>query len=172
MIDLETMGNTPNAAILQVAAVLFDPTPGGELVGTEDEGAFYMHAQLRGQERGVDAETILWWLAQKEAARTAVITGQQLAEPLLRVLHRLSDWFKVNRPERVWSHGADFDIPILKSAYARYDIRLPWRYNEGRCTRTLFEQHQAPEKIPFKGMKHCALDDARHQARKVQSALL
>jgi hypothetical protein len=68
MIDLETMGNKPNAPIVSIGAVFFDPST-GEL------GGFYRVVSLKSSVDGgaiPDPETIMWWMQQSEEARMAI----------------------------------------------------------------------------------------------------
>lgn len=65
MIDLESMGKKPNAPIVSIGAVFFDPQS-GEL-GQE----FYTAVNLESaMEQGAvpDGDTILWWLRQSSEA--------------------------------------------------------------------------------------------------------
>ncbi len=61
MLDLETMGNTSNAAIISIAAVYFDETGVGR--------SFYHKVSL-GSSCAIglemDADTVLWWLKQSD----------------------------------------------------------------------------------------------------------
>jgi exodeoxyribonuclease VIII len=59
MVDLETMGNGPAAAIVAIGAVEFDPDTGQ--LGRE----FYREVDLEDSAfRGgvIDASTVLWWM--------------------------------------------------------------------------------------------------------------
>lgn len=69
MIDLETMGNKPNAPIVSIGAVFFEPST-GEL-GEE----FYRVVSLKSSMDGgavPDPDTIMWWMQQSEEARSAI----------------------------------------------------------------------------------------------------
>ncbi|MEM8381682.1 3'-5' exonuclease, partial [Morganella morganii] len=60
MIDLETMGNKPDSAIVAIAAVPFDMVS-----GVTDDALFYEIIDLRSSEKyggSIDADTVLWWL--------------------------------------------------------------------------------------------------------------
>lgn len=74
MIDLETMGNKPNAPIVSIGAVFFEPETGE--IGPE----LYTAVDLKSEVAlgaAPDADTILWWLTQSSEARAA-ITGDAL----------------------------------------------------------------------------------------------
>ena len=69
MIDIETLGRTSNAVIVQIAAVAFDPMTG------ETDGEFCINLDpVDCQKNGltIDAETVLFWLKQSNEAKTKV----------------------------------------------------------------------------------------------------
>ena len=72
MLDLETMGNGPRAAIVSIGAVFFDPLT-GEL-GAEFEAAIDLRSSAKSGE--IDPDTVLWWLGQGEEARAGLIKGE------------------------------------------------------------------------------------------------
>ena len=70
MTDIETMGKNPNAPIVAIGAVLFDPVAG------ELGNQLYVKVNLEDAVRtgGVmDASTVLWWLQQDDAARVELL---------------------------------------------------------------------------------------------------
>lgn len=69
MIDLETMGTKPNAPVVAIGAVFFDPLS-GEL-GPEYYTAVNLASAM---EQGAvpDGDTIIWWLKQSPEARSAI----------------------------------------------------------------------------------------------------
>lgn len=156
MVDLETMGVGNDAAIVSIGAVQFDPET-GEL-GSE----FYEVVDLSScLEAGLtmDGSTIMWWMGQSDSARKAFSTP---TGSLAEILTRLSEWLP-NRP-KIWGNGATFDNIILRSAYKALSMDVPWRYYDERCFRTLKKEVPVAS-VPFKGVHHNALDDARYQAQ-------
>jgi hypothetical protein len=172
MTDLETMSTSPRAAILEVAAVAFDPRPGGIIAEAQ---AFHAYVRLEGQGRELDPSTLLWWLQQSEEARRQLIEGQRNAFPIAQALDGLERWFRAAVPvhpiDAVWSHGATFDLPILSDAFRQYGRREPWSYKAARDTRTLFHLFNGGEvpKVEQVGTLHNALADALTQCRMVQA---
>lgn len=63
----------------------------------------------------------------------------------------------------VWGNGADFDNPILATAYGALNQVQPWKPYNGHCYRTLKSLVKGP-KIERTGTHHNAVDDARSQA--------
>ncbi len=173
MIDLETMGNKPTAPIVTIGAVFFDPQTG--CLGAE----FYMAVNLASaMEQGAtpDGDTILWWLKQSEAARAAICTDD--TKHIAEVLSELSSFISRNADNpsylKVWGNGANFDNVILRSAYDRADKTCPWQFWNDSDVRTMVllgkELGFDPKRnMPFDGVAHNALADARHQAKYVSA---
>ncbi|MEH4205541.1 3'-5' exoribonuclease [Klebsiella pneumoniae] len=173
MIDIETMGNKPTAPIVTIGAVFFDPQTGG--LGAE----FYMVVNLASaMEQGAtpDGDTILWWLKQSAEARAAICTDD--TKHIAEVLSELSSFISRNADNpsylKVWGNGANFDNVILRSAYDRADQTCPWQFWNNSDVRTMVllgkELGFDPKRnMPFDGVAHNALADARHQAKYVSA---
>lgn len=173
VIDLETMGTNINAPIVVIAGVLFDPQTG------EIGLVFYKVISLVDAMKsgGIpDGETIEWWLKQSSEARSALLMDQI---PLDDALLQLREFIDENADEKfiqVWGNGATFDNTILRRSYERLGIPCPWRYYNDRDVRTIVELGKAigfdaRATVPFEGVRHNALDDARHQAKCVSAIL-
>ncbi|EJN3761520.1 3'-5' exoribonuclease [Escherichia coli] len=121
-----------------------------------------------------DGDVIEWWLAQSSEARSAILVNQI---PLDDALLQLREFIDENSGEffvRVWGNGASFDNVILRRSYERQGIPCPWRYCNDRDVRTIVDLGKAIDfdartAIPFEGVRHNALDDARHQAKQVSA---
>lgn len=78
MIDFETLSLKPNAVILQFGAVAFNPDTGA-IIDT-----FFANVDPRNQPgRDIDANTVLWWFAQDEAARGTILDATKAADAVL-----------------------------------------------------------------------------------------
>lgn len=165
MLDLETMGIRPDAAIVAIGAVAFGLTPaGGMWIGP----SFYRVVDLASAtaDGGVmDAETVKWWLRQSEVARTALLDPH--AVPLRDALDQFDLYMeRVGECPRVWGNGAGFDNVILRTAYERAGMAVPWSHWDDRCYRTTKAEYHGDVVAPARvGTHHNALDDAMHQAR-------
>ena len=166
MIDLETMGQTPTAAITSIGAVLFDPH--GDWIGD----AFHIHVSLESCIKQwrltMDADTVLWWLGQSETARKTLVDGQVRAATLSESLSALTRFLPTGVTP--WCNGASFDFAILANAYHVTNRPVPWEFWKERDLRTL-KGLNPDMKIVRDGVHHNALDDARYQARLVQHIL-
>lgn len=170
MVDLETLDNGPNAAIISIGAVKFDPSEDGV------QDAFYVVVDPRSsQQHGltIGADTVMWWMGEGLAdARRALLTEEQIDLP--SALHGFAQWFgETSLP--LWGNGATFDNVILRNAFQRVGLEAPWKFYDDRCHRTLkslapgikpsFALH------PWTGTPHNAVDDARWQALQLQAVV-
>lgn len=163
MLDLETLGTTPNAAIISIGACKFNPWADG---GIDDR--FHAHITFESAMKygRADPDTILWWMNTGPHAREAMLAAQDNAVELDEALSVFADWFG-SEPLLVWGNGAAFDNVILRNAFKATGIECPWGYGYDRCFRTL-KNLAMVMKPPFEGVKHDALADAVHQATWLQ----
>jgi hypothetical protein len=175
MVDLEAMGTNPNAPIVAIGAVFFDPMTGG--LGPD----FYRAVTLKSElQMGAvpDADTIEWWLKQSDAARGAITCGERLhiVDALSQLTEFVTGYSTVAGLGRlqVWGNGASFDQVILRSAYARCNFPEFWKFWNDQDVRTVVALGRAigfdPKRDhPFTGERHHALADAIHQAEYVSA---
>lgn len=162
MVDLETMGNRSNAAVISIGACKFDP------YGDDIQSKFHLIIDLATcVEAGlnIDASTVMWWMAQSDKARMVFNANRRYT--LRDALVEFSKWFgKESLP--VWGNGAAFDNVILRNAYAAAGAEAPWKFWDDRCYRTM--KNMAPG-VPMNklGVAHNALDDAVNQAVHLQA---
>ncbi|EEG9554315.1 exonuclease, partial [Escherichia coli] len=131
MIDLETMGKNPDAPIISIGAIFFDPQTGE--MGPE----FSKTIDLETAGGVIDRDTIKWWLKQSREAQSAILTDEI---PLDDALLQLREFIDENSGEffvQVWGNGATFDNVILRRSYERQGIPCPWRYTNDRDVRTM-----------------------------------
>lgn len=163
MLDLETMGLQPNAAIISIGAVHF----GQEDIFSE----FYTSVSLKScLDHGLtqDQSTVDWWMKQSVEARSAWQTPD--APQLMEALTQFTVWLRSFGSEKEicpWGNGADFDLVLLGSAHRALQVDPPWRYYNHHCFRTMKNMFNVPD-FPRQGTHHNALDDAKHQARHLQ----
>lgn len=160
MIDIETMGKRPNAPVLSIGAVKFDPD-----TGTLGEQFYAAISPVDALRHGTpDGDTLKWWMEQADEARRAAVGGTRLLRDALQDLSSFySNWNSVT----VWGNGPSFDMTILEYAYHRAAGSLaPWRFWNVACCRTIaLAAGRRPPRIDgSKGTYHNALDDAIHQA--------
>lgn len=154
MLDLETMGNGPSAAIVAIGAVSFS-VEGGVL----DE--FYKAVSLETSVLAggvMDPSTVLWWLQQSNEAREQLFKQSSTIE---LALAEFKEWLP--QGAKVWGNGAAFDNVILASACRRLNLDAPWKHWEDRCYRTMKAMYRSIPSVKPE-VPHHALYDAKAQA--------
>lgn len=157
--DLETLGNTSEAPIVQIAAVKFNED------GIYDE--FDRKIKLESLDKynfKVDYSTLLFWFSQKDIAiKQVMVEGDRI--DLRQALREFIEWIGKPSEYNYWSH-ATFDPPILKNNLDKVQVpnSIPFRNHRDIRTLTHFTGKIETE---FKGVKHNALDDCRYQAEYI-----
>lgn len=155
MLDLETMGNTSNAAITAIGAVKFDH----EKILDRFEVLVDLQSCLdAGME--VTASTVLWWLQQSEEARAQF---KEEADSITLALAKFSAWVGHEEDIEIWGNGASFDNDILANAYRKCTMERPWPHWADRCYRMIKAKCPSIE-LRRVGTHHRAVDDAESQA--------
>lgn len=165
MLDLETLGTSNNAVILQIGACFFDK------VTAEIGDTFSINISLEDSlSKGfnVDASTIYWWMQQSEEARKSV------TNPPLATVHYALNSFNVfikGGNNRIWSHS-NFDFVILMNYFIKTGIKPRFHYRQSRDLRTLVDLAKVKyKKADRDGIHHNALDDCKFQVRYCCEAL-
>lgn len=161
MIDLETMAVSPNAVVLTLGAVHFNP------YGTGYSDKIYFRINIDDQDalnREVDPLTIEWWSKQDPAIMEEAFSSDNRV-PLVDAINQFHKF--AWGCSAFWSHGATFDLVILENIYRQLNKPLPWNFWQLRDTRTLFDLGFDPD-MPTGG-KHDALEDAIRQSVGVQN---
>jgi len=164
MIDLETLGQNPRSPIISIACVLFDRSGDAK----DDVPAYYVKIDIRDYDTmkehfDLDFATLRWWAKQPGFVQT--LLGEACLRPALAGLR---DWWQKWVPEdtEVWAQGADFDFPILKNAFAVFEMRVPWKFTFQRDTRTLYSI-VGKETLDVPKTTHDALQDCKDQVHLV-----
>lgn len=156
MIDLETLGTSPDSVILAIGAVKFNGlTIVDEFYEVIDPQSC-IDAGLK-----VDVSTVMWWMQQGEEARSAF---KRPGYPLVNTLAGFTAWLGADdKGHKVWGNGADFDNAMLQMAYKKAGQMQPWKFWDNRCYRTM-KALRPDIKMQRVGTHHNALDDAKDQA--------
>lgn len=187
MIDIETLGTGINAPILTIGAVVFDtnsPKIGDKLylkIKVEDYNKYHQFK--------VDYSTIVWWNKQTESARKEAFLSEPRVslEVAMMTLHSwLVNLASPNSKLIMWSHGKEFDLPILQFAFETVGLNTPWKFWETRDTRTVYDifkvdlkNVKVPESLNLESASadkrpfdlHHALGDCYRQIIGVQQAM-
>lgn len=160
MLDLETLGDCNEAAIISIGAVKFNET---EILDEFHVGVDPRSCEQLGLK--ITASTVLWWLDHdRQPAREALFNLERV--DLASALVGFSDWF--GEKKCIWGNGATFDNIILRSAYRACGMPYPTPFWLDRCYRTV--KNLAPGiELVREGTHHDACDDARCQAKHLQA---
>ncbi len=156
MIDFETLATTPNAQVLSLGAVI-------ERAGHDRKEGHWFFSQ-NNQHRHVDPATEAWWIKQSNEARMLFDDCATKGISLDQFLDEFTEFIQPAGKLQVWGNGATFDVSIIEHIFRSKGRKIPWQFWNVRCYRTIKACHPSfGLDIPFKGVKHNALDDARHQ---------
>lgn len=170
MVDIETLGDVPDSAILSIGACIFDEKevfPQTFYVNVDRYNCLILGL------KATDS-TVNWWKQQSAEAQAALLDPKPIL--LREALSGLAVWYNSVGANNVWSHGSSFDLVVLDQAFRRIGKRAPWHFRQFRDTRTLIglmsetEQIEEWEKAAAKyPLKHHALEDAKRQAQVISS---
>jgi hypothetical protein len=138
MIDLETLSTKPNATILTIGGVKFDP-----YTRVEPSQGLYHRIDVDSQ----------------------VVMGRDDRIDLKYFIKQLNKWCV--GVDVFWCQGPLFDYAILQNFYAQMQVPVPWNFWQIRDSRTLGSLVPRDPNEKRTGL-HNALDDCYFQARKVQ----
>ncbi len=166
MIDIETMSTAQNAVMLSVSACYFDKKTGK--IGKKFDEQINLNSSFAAN-RDVSASTLIWWMQQDDSARKQ-FSDNKNAKTMTEILSLFSAF--VDDRSCVWGNGSSFDLGILKSAYDKCKIPVPWMFWNERDVRTIVSvgymlDFNPKKDMPFVGVRHNALDDSIHQAKYV-----
>lgn len=171
MLDIETLDTSPQAVVISIGAVVFDPL-------AEELGPVY-YTELTDladqQQRGrtLNADTVVWWMNQDALARQVFAEKAADAPNRATTVNALLGFAELiraagGRDALIWGNGSDFDNIIVGSLYDSYGMKKPWSYSKNRCFRTM--KNLRPDvKVAREGTHHNALDDAITQAKHLQA---
>jgi hypothetical protein len=161
MVDLETMAVSPNAVVLTLGAVHFNP------YGNGYSDKLYLRFDLDDQDklgREIDPNTLEWWAKQDPKVMEEAFSPDDRI-PLVDAMEQFHKF--AWGCTAFWAHGSLFDIAILENIYRQLVRTPPWQYWQIRDTRTLFDLGWDPD-MP-QASKHDALQDAIRQSVGVQN---
>lgn len=165
--DLETLGNTVGAPIVQIAAIKF--TDIGQIL--EEFKKNINLKSLDSYDFIPNWETTSWWLNQDYKAIKSVFNEDDGIERvnIRQALHEFHQWIGKPRKYVYWSH-ATFDPPILSDNLRRVGLKdvIPFRLHRDIRTLRHFSGHID---VVREGVQHDALDDCRYQVSYISKGL-
>ncbi len=183
-IDIETASTQDNAAVVQIGVAHMK---GGEILDQDGLNVKIDVTEYQQEQYkpffDVDIGTMLWWATQSSEARVAAfgavnphnidINAERV--PLQTAMQTLYYNIEcVKGKKRIWAKPPQFDIVILRNAFKRVSIKVPWNFREERCLRTLLSMTPKDASIhgmPFDGAQHDAYVDAVRQLKQIRACL-
>lgn len=164
MLDIETLGTSPDTVILSLGVVKFNPF-------TEEIGdGIYIKPDVDHQltlGRAVDPQTVEWWGQQDPAVREETFSDDNRIS--LEEFTTSLNKFVAHAP-RIWAQGPCFDIVILENLYRQLGMPAPWPFYVIRDCRTLLKA-LGDTRTTDSSVMHNALADCINQAQAVQRAI-
>ncbi|MGN5127380.1 3'-5' exonuclease [Aeromonas sp. 30P] len=171
VVDIETLGQGADAVICSIAVVVVDL---GSLVVVDE---FYCRVDHNQVNRSRSEGTLAFWEQQRQespaawdelfnpAGQRLFITSalELLSTFLLKAFGRIED-------VQLMGNGSEFDNVILAHAYDQWGMAQPWHFRGNQSLRTAVWMGRVllgidPKyQLPFEGVRHHALHDARHEA--------
>ena len=163
MIDIETLDTCPDAVVMTVGGVKFDPY-------TQIEPHSPVHYRLNiddQADRSISDATIEWWAKQDDHIRDEAFSEDNRISVM--------DFFKdLNRwlvgCDEIWCQGPQFDMVILENLFNQFKHHYNWAFWQIRDSRTLFSIMPKDPRKDIQQNLHNATADAYYQAVCVQRA--
>lgn len=155
MVDLETLGTSDDAAILEVGAVCFDLE--SRTMGPQFNAAISLKSNGEHYRR-IDAETLAWWMGQwRERGGVPDLNDAAYAYEFPRAMFKFADFWQENAADdaEFWSRGS-FDERIMFHALTQSEGAVPWKFYKVRDQRSVLDW----EGVRMKKNSHSALEDA------------
>ncbi len=162
MLDIETLATTPDAVVMSVGVVKFDPhtgTPYNKTLWRPD-----IDEQTE-RDRHVSESTLEWWSKQADHIQEDAFSDEGRI-PVTEFMKELNRYCV--GADKIWCQGPQFDMLILENLYIQWGHHFGWQFWQVMDCRTLFQlMPQDPRKAIQQDL-HSADADAYYQAIGVQ----
>ena len=162
MLDIETLATTPDAVVMGVGVVKFDPrsgTPYNKTLWRPDID------QQTERDRHVSESTLEWWSKLPQHIQDDAFTedGRIPVTEFMKELNR----YCVGA-DKIWCQGPQFDMLILENLYIQWGHHFGWQFWQIMDCRTLFQLMPTDPRKAIQQDLHSADADAYYQAIGVQ----
>lgn len=139
--DFETVSTAPDAAPMQLAAVVWNRDTELNTPFTDD--AFSVGIDLRTcvvEGFSFDQDTVDWWSRQSETAKQNVMEDECYG--IDTAFMQFCEWIEQMKQKYgadtvcLWCQGQDFDFPILKTIARKFGLKMPVHQHYFRDCRT------------------------------------
>jgi len=158
MIDLETMATSPDAQVLTIGGVKFDP-----FSWHNPHSEFYYRFDIDEQEklgREIDQRTLDNFWAKQSAEIIEEAFGPDNRHDCRTVLRALKKWYV--GCDEIWSQGS-FDINIMENMCRQVGEPVPWAFWAVNDLRTLLRRMPSDPRKDHEFAAHNALEDSKQQ---------
>ena len=162
MLDIETLATTPDAVVMSVGVVKFDPqsgTPYNKTLWRPD-----IDEQTE-RDRHVSDSTLEWWGKQADHIQEDAFSdeGRIPVTEFMKELNRYCVGM-----DKIWCQGPQFDMLILEILYIQWGHHFGWQFWQVMDCRTLFQLMPVDPRKAIQQDLHSADADAYYQAIGVQ----
>ena len=162
MLDIETLATTPDAVVMSVGVVKFDPhtgTPYNKTLWRPD-----IDEQTE-RDRHVSESTLEWWAKQADHIQEDAFSdeGRIPVTEFMKELNRYCVGM-----DKIWCQGPQFDMLILENLYIQWGHHFGWQFWQVMDCRTLFQLMPVDPRKAIQQDLHSADADAYYQAIGVQ----
>ena len=164
-IDLETIDTRPQATVLSLGAVKFNPFD-----DSEPHSEMYFKISVDDQDslgRTASDDTIEWWSKQDPKIMEEAF-DQEGAISVQDALSKISKF--VVGVDVLWGQGYGFDYTIMEDMFRSKNMPIPYNFWQVRDSRTLFSVCQEDPRKKIQNELHNALADAYYQSKAIQMA--
>jgi len=164
-IDLETIDVKPQATVLSLGAVKFDPH-----TSADPHSELYLKISIDDQDRlgrTASDSTLEWWGKQDPAIMEEAF-DQTDAVSVEQALAEISK-FSVG-VDTFWGQGYGFDYTMLEDMFRNAGRPIPWNFWQILDSRTLFRVCKEDPRKKIQNDLHNALADAYYQSKAIQIA--
>ena len=164
MIDLETLSTRPDATVITIGAIKFDPYN-----DSEPHSGLYLRLNVDEQGelgRHVDDGTMEWWAKQPKNIQDIAFAEEGRVK-LNEFTKSLNKWLV--GCDQIWCQGPQFDMVIIENLYKMLNTHTNWAYWQIRDSRTVFSMMEVDPRKGIQEDLHSAVDDAKWQAKCLQT---
>ena len=164
-IDLETIDTRPQATVLSLGAVKFNPFD-----DSEPHSEMYFKISIDDQDRlgrTASDDTIEWWTKQDPKIMEEAF-DQEGAITVDEALSKINKF--VVGVDILWGQGYGFDYTIIEDMYRSLSKPIPYNFWQVRDSRTLFSVCKEDPRKKIQNDLHNALADAYYQSKAIQMA--
>jgi len=162
MLDIETLATTPDAVVMSVGVVKFDPhtgTPYNKTLWRPD-----IDEQTE-RDRHISDSTLEWWAKQPDHIQEDAFSDQGRI-PVTEFMKELNRYCV--GMDKIWCQGPQFDMLILENLYIQWGHHFGWQFWQVMDCRTLFQLMPVDPRKAIQQDLHSADADAYYQAIGVQ----